>query len=143
MNNITLNTLFPNSEEIQNKSNIDINSLFNGLSLNNYEKNNFNSKKLLENINERRKKKLKYMIDCYNKCCKQIINVNNDNEFDTFYSVPEYIPEAIDYNSKDCLDYISKNLNEKFIDTCIINKNTIFITWSNLELKFYNLSTNK
>ena len=56
MNNITLNTLFPNSEEIKNKNNIDINSLFNGLSLNNYEKNNFNSRKLLDNIVERRKK---------------------------------------------------------------------------------------
>ena len=143
MNHITLNTLFPSGSQIQNNGLLNVNSLFKGLPLNNFEKEDFNSQSLINNITQRRKKKLQYMIDCYNKCCKHITNINNDNQYDTFFTVPEYIPEAIEYNSIECLEYISINLNQKLIDTYIINNTTVFITWNDLELKLYMYSKNK
>ena len=135
MNTININQLFPSEDSTKKNGKLDIESLFKGLPLNNI-KNNFSSAQLLEGINDRRVKKLKYFIKCLNNCTKQIEKMDKEGYTDTVFTVPDYVPEISSYNSNECLDYIIDNLTLQKLDILKISNISIFITWSDIELKF-------
>lgn len=136
MNTININQLFPSEDSTKKNGKLDIESLFKGLPLNNIKKNNFSSAQLLEGINDRRVKKLKYFIKCLNNCTKQIEKMDKEGYTDTVFTVPDYITEISSYNSNECLDYIIDNLTLQKLDILKISNISIFITWSDIELKF-------
>lgn len=136
MNTININQLFPSENTTKKNGKLDIESLFKGLPLNNIKKNNFSSAQLLEGINDRRVKKLKYFIKCLNSCTKQIEKMDKEGYTDTVFTVPDYVTEIPSYNSNECLDYIIDNLTLQKLDILKISNISIFITWSDIELKF-------
>ena len=136
MNTININQLFPSENTTKKNGKLDIESLFKGLPLNNIKKNNFSSAQLLEGINDRRVKKLKYFIKCLNNCTKQIEKMDKEGYTDTVFTVPDYVTEISSYNSNECLDYIIDNLTLQKLDILKISNISIFITWSDIELKF-------
>ena len=136
MNCININQLFPSENGTNKNGKLDIESLFKGLPLNNVKKNNFNSSKLLDGINDRRVKKLKFYIKCLNNCTKQIEKMDNEGYTDTVFTIPDYVSEISAYNSNECLDYIIDNLTLQKIDVLKINNISLFITWTDIELKF-------
>ena len=135
MNNITIDILFPNGTRNRGNGKLDIESLFKGTAQLTSKKENFTSDDLLDSIENNRRKKLKAMIEQYNKCCKTIKLADIDGcDFITF-TVPQAAHECSTYSSVDVLEYISENLRRKFIDTLIVDPTSIFITWKDLELK--------
>ena len=73
----------------------------------------------------------------YRKLLAQCINNiqdNNDMDItDMIYSVPLYMHMQPKYDSVDCLQYIESKLRKQYLDTYIISKKEIFISWLNVE----------
>lgn len=135
MNNITVDILFPDGTRNKGNGKLDIESLFKGTAQLTNKKESFTSDDLLDSIENNRRKKLKVMIEQYNKCCKTIKAADTNGDDYTTFTVPQSAPECSTYSSVDVLEYISENLRDKFIDTLIVNPTSIFITWKDLELK--------
>ena len=134
--NISVDVLFPDSAGKKKRTGkIDIESLFNGTTHLNSNKDKFTSDELLGRITEMRKKKLKSMIDQYNKCCRMIKDINNKGGNYVTFIVPHSVPECATYSSIDALKYISDNLRKDYLDTTIISNVAIFISWEDIELK--------
>ncbi len=90
---------------------------------------------LVQRIEMRRKKKLWYYQNMLKFCHEKIIEADNDQISDIIFGVIEFIPECKNYNSFECLEYISRKLRDNKFDTFIIDHVTMFISWKYLELK--------
>jgi hypothetical protein len=114
---------------------LDIKTLFPRNSDTNY---NFDSKKLLKSIYEK-KKKLK---SCYNvifkKCCENIESANKSGFTYITYEIPEF-SEYVGYSCDDCILFLRKKLEEQNLDVCRVDSRTIYISWTKLEEKISNI----
>lgn len=135
MNNITIDVLFPNGTDNSRYGRLDIDTLFKGTSQLVTKKEDFTSADLLDSIAKTRKKKLHVMIDQYNKCCRMIKEADKEGDDHLTFMVPPTVAECTAYSSVDTLVYIQNNLRKKFIDTTIVDRLSIFITWEDVELK--------
>jgi hypothetical protein len=134
--NISIDVLFPNGEYKKKRvGKIDTDTLFDGSTPLSSKKNKFTSDDLLESIIKERHKKLKSIIDQYNKCCRLIKDVNSNSGQCMTFVAPISVPECSTYSSIDALEYISDNLRRNYLDTTIINNFTIFINWEDIEFK--------
>lgn len=134
--NISVDILFPNGEYRKKRTGkIDIDTLFNGATPLSSKKNKFTSDDLLESIVKERHKKLKAIIDQYNKCCRLIKDANSNGCHYMTFGVPTSVAECSTYSPIDALEYISDNLRNNYLDTTIINNSTIFINWEDIEFK--------
>jgi hypothetical protein len=137
MDRINIETLFPSKdgEKTFSDGKIDINTLYqNNMFVKEYNR-TFNSDILLKNIIIKRKRLRKTFVEMYNKCCSRIKKMDDIGGTDLIYKIPEQVIECPEFIHEDCLNYISKYLREQHIETKIIDKYTIFITWHNIELK--------
>jgi hypothetical protein len=145
---LNIKNLFPmnntiSSQRPQNAS-LDINTLF---GCNNYydtcEKAvSFSSEILIDRIVKRRKEKLK----CYRKvllsCHNKIIDIDDSGVTDMYFNIKrdvvdfnEIICKCNDFKYHECIEYISDILRDDYFDTLIVNNQTLFISWHNIELK--------
>ena len=131
MNKISIDTLFP--EIKYKKGGLDIETLFPKNSRSDTSQPYFNS----EEFFLKRHKKVIDLHILYRKLlsqCIDIINDNNDKDItDIVYSVPLYIYMQPKYDSLDCLKYIETKLRKQYLDTYIISKKEIFLSWLNVE----------
>jgi hypothetical protein len=133
---MNIENLMPSNNHNYNRNRgiINIDMISHGSKINIEPDRDFDSRNLLNNIYERRKKKRNWLVDMYNQCCAKIKDADDIGLTDVIFTLPEIIVENSSYKHKEALEYISKNLREQKIDTYIIDKRNIFITWKYLEL---------
>src|SRR5205807_5521939 len=95
----------------------------------------FSAATLLERKKNRRLEKLNYYKHMLRYCYKRIADTDEDQGTDIIFSVVENIPECKEYNSRECLEFISNKLRGEDFDTTILTNISMFITWKYLELK--------
>lgn len=122
----------------RNKGVLSVDMISNGSKINVEPDRDFDSTKLLININERRKKKRNWLVDMYNKCCTQIKEADELGLTDIIFTVPEIIIENSSYKHIEAIEYISKNLREQKLDTYIIDNRNLFVTWKYIEINLEN-----
>lgn len=139
---MNIETLMPsnNHNYNRNKGKLDIDMISIGKSINIEPYKDFNSTKLLENINERRKRKRNWLVDMYNQCCVKIRDADEFGLTDVVFTLPEIIIEHSSYKHREAIEYVSKNLREQKLDTYIIDDRNLFITWKYLELNLTNIN---
>lgn len=140
MQHFTLNKLFPEQmHSTSGKCNFNLDSISPAINENKTEDMDNEMIKLtetlLQRIETRRKKKLWYYQNMLKYCREKIIEADNNQITDILFGVIEFIPECKNYNSVECLEYISQKLRAHEFDTFIINDITMFISWKYLELK--------
>jgi hypothetical protein len=138
MSKFNLETLFPTKNDDKQKfgnGKLDVETLFKNVNLD--KKNDSYSKldadDLLKKVKERRRKLLSSYINAYNNCCNKIKQQNESGKTDTFFNLPEYVIDSPDFVHEDCLNYICKYLRSNHMETYIMNKYTMFVSWHNIE----------
>ena len=134
---MNIETLMPSNNHNYNRNTgkIDVNMISNGKSINIDPSKDFNSHNLLNSIYEKRKKKRNWLVDMYNLCSNKIKDADDAGLTDITFILPEIILENSSYRHQEAIDYISKNLRDQQIDTLVLDKKSIFITWKYLELR--------
>ena len=134
---MNIETLMPSNNHNYNRNTgkIDVNMISNGKSINVDPSKDFNSHNLLNSIYEKRKKKRNWLVEMYNLCSNKIKDADDAGLTDITFILPEIILENSSYRHQEAIDYISKNLRDQKIDTLILDKKSIFVTWKYLELK--------
>ena len=143
---MTIENLMPsNNHNYNNTKKLDVFTISNGKKINTDPDRDFNSNDLLNSIYEKRQKYRNWLVDIYNQCSNKIKQADDDGLTDIIFELPDIILENSSYKHKDAIEYISKNLREQKIDTLIIDKKKIFITWKYIELnkEFNNLSSHQ
>lgn len=133
---LSIETLFPSKEGSRPYANgsLDIDTIFSNIFEDKAEERKFNSDALIKSITKRRKKLRKVHVNLYNLCCTKIESANSLGLTDIVFELPEYIPECPDFKHKQCIEYISTNLRKESLDTYVIDKRHLFITWKYIEL---------
>ena len=134
---MNIETLMPSNKHNYNRNTgkLDVNMISSGKSINIDPSKDFNSHNLLNSIYEKRKQKRNWLVDMYNLCCNKIKDADDAGLTDITFILPEIILENSAYRHKEAIEYISKNLRDQRIDTLVLDKKSIFITWKYLELK--------
>ena len=128
MNQININSLFCQNDNNQ-KGTIDIDTLFpatNPLK---------SSDELVREISKKKRLKFKYYDQMYNSVWNYIIKANKIGDRDTIVHVVEFISNCQDYDSTECLEFISKRLQDQMLETVALDKTSMFVTWHNIEEK--------
>jgi hypothetical protein len=141
MDNININNLFPlsNSRSSVDKP-LDVTSLYNfdrpqniELEANVKTEINFSVESI---INERKEKK-RIIHNRYRKitdmCLNKIKSANKINKTDIVFNIPLTVFGCHEYNSDECLDYMEYKLRKLYMDTYILSKTAIFVSWLNIE----------
>jgi len=95
--------------------------------------NSFDIKKLIDTREQKRKKLIDTYIKLYAQCINKITIANSLGKNDLLYSVTTYIKDVPNYKPDECLIYIQERIKSLYMDTYIVNKTTIFITWAYIE----------
>lgn len=145
MNKISIETLFPSEDSNKSYSNgkINIDTLFSNNKNNDNQDRNFDSDSLIKNIVEKRKRIRKWYVNMYNICCRDIKEADQLKMKDMIYVLPDIIPECPEFDHADCIRYISQHLRLEGLDTHVINKRKIFITWINIEYNKISMKKSK
>jgi hypothetical protein len=147
LKNICIENLIPsktgNPEFNYIKGKLDINVISKNTRYNddNDEKYSFDSKILLNNIYERRKRLRKWMVKMFNLCCEKIKTADELGLTDIMFEIPKVIVESSEFKHEQAIKYINENLKKQFLDTYIINYRQIFISWKYIELNRENLDS--
>lgn len=136
--NINVDNLFPSDDNISGTRGrkLDIDTIFSCVMLNDEPNITFTTDVLLNKIKKRREKKLLSYRNMLKYCYQRIESADDDYLTDIMFKIVDSVPECKEYNSNECLEYISDKLRSQNIDTIIIDNNTMFITWKYLELKY-------
>lgn len=95
--------------------------------------NSFDIKKLIDTREQKRKKLIDAYTRSYAQCINKISVANTLGKNDLLYSVASYVKDVPNYRSDECLKYIEQRIKSLYMDTYIVNKTTIFITWAYIE----------
>lgn len=110
------------------------NKSFDVKSLANNSDNDFNIKKLVRTREQQRCKLIDLYRSLYKDCIKKIDSANSLNKTDLLYNVKPFIHSLPNYDPKECLKYINKQLKNQYFDTYIVDSTTLFITWLYIEV---------
>lgn len=110
--------------------NIDIQTLFQKKSQG--ENFTLDTSVLLSNVIKKRKKVNECYGNIFRSCCDTIISANNSDLVDIIFEIPSYIPDCLEYNICDCLNFIKDRLSKDNISFLTLNKTKLFITWKTL-----------
>jgi hypothetical protein len=94
----------------------------------------FNITSLLLVREKKRKQLLEYYNSFHRQCLRKIEAVNKLGKTDLLYTVDIQVPNCPEYKPLDCIEFIKKKLEQDSFDTCVVNNNTLFITWLYLEV---------
>jgi hypothetical protein len=133
---LSVDKLFPSDVKSGTKGKrLDVETLFSNTPLNKEPDITFSSDILLKKREIRREKKLQYYKQMLQYCYTRITDADDDLVYDIVFTIVESIPDCKEYDSSECLEYISVKLREENFDTTILSPTTMFITWKFLELK--------
>lgn len=93
----------------------------------------FNVQQLIDVQTERENKKIDAYKRIFQKCLNKIEELHKRRITEFTYSVPLRIVGCPEYSTEECLEKIEDSLRELFMDTLIISRNTIFVTWYNIQ----------
>lgn len=132
---MNIENLMPSYNKNYNtRKTLDVYTISHGSKINVEPQRDFDSNDLLNSIINKRQKMRNWLVDMYNQCCYKIKEANESGLTDIIFELPDIILENSSFKHKDCIEYISKNLREQYIDTLIMNDNKLFITWKYIEL---------
>jgi hypothetical protein len=94
---------------------------------------NFDVVKLVETREKAREILLAKHLFFLKECHRQITVANSSGKTDLIFCVKKYCTDVPQYNSLDCLDFISRRLASNYIDSFIINNTSLFVSWMYLE----------
>ncbi len=135
MDKINISNLFPATNNQHNDYQpLDVQSLY-SITEKKPKKINFNIERLVKLREERKMKVLLQYEKVFNLCLNKINLANDLNKLELVYEVPEAMYGSFEYNSIDCLFYISEKLKKMGIDTIILNEYSIYISWIDLNDK--------
>ena len=130
-NSININNIFSTNKN--NVRPLDVHSLYSQDENNTKNKIDFS----VENLSIQRQEKRNKLIQKYKKilslCLTKINSVNKNNKTDMIYTVPLVIFGYQDYNSVECLNYLEAKLRYLHMDTLIVSKTEIFVSWLNVD----------
>lgn len=133
MDKISIDTLFPSKSGKRRYNNINTKNLFPNESKLDTSLPYLDPDELIEERKTREHK----MKNLYRKmlahCINKIKTANSMDLTDIVYEVPLSVYMYPKYKSIECLDYIEKKLRQLDIDTLILNKNNIFVSWIYIE----------
>lgn len=132
MHRISINNIF-NANCSNHSREIDVYSL-----TNKSRKKKFNVNSLIEKNKNRQSKIHSFYKKKLDLCLEKITTANSYRKTEIIFKVPRIIIGPYNYNSMECLDFINKKLTEMKFDTIILNDNSIYISWSNIEEKIKN-----
>ena len=139
--NISVDTLFPTGTASGiNGKKLDINTLFNNTPLNAEPDILFDANILVSRIQKRRKIKLNCYMKMLKYCHMRIIEADEFQDTDIIFTTIDIMPTCKEYIPRECIEYISRKLREDSFDTFIISDTSLFITWTDIELKKQNMS---
>ena len=134
---ISVDKLFPDPSNISGTrgKKLDISTIYSNTPLNQSVDLKFTSNILVDRIKQRRVKKM----HCYDKmlryCHQQIETADTNHITDIIFEVIESIPESVDYDPMECMEYMGVKLRQDDFCTTILTRTTMFITWKYIELK--------
>lgn len=135
MDKINISNLFPTTNNQHNDYQpLDVQSLYN-ITEKKPKKINFNLERLVKLREERKTKVLSQYEKVFNLCLNKINLANDLNKLELVYEVPEAVYGSFEYNSIECLLYISEKLKKMGIETIIVNEYSIYISWIDLSDK--------
>lgn len=132
MDKISINNLCPQANIIEDKP-LDISSLNNSIERKNKKKTELHVEDLTARWEEKKRKKFHEYKKIYNMCLSKIKQANKINRFDLLYEIPTVVYMCPQYDSVECLDYLQEKLKSLYLDTMIVNKYSIFISWMNIK----------
>ena len=97
------------------------------------EKKNFDVNDLLKVNRQKKEKLLETYIIQYNICIEKIKRLHKQNIHDLIFQVPPKVPDCSEYNSKNCIEFISSKLMGMHMDIYFMNDTTFFVTWKYIE----------
>lgn len=131
---LSVDNLFPSGGVSGTKGRrLDIETIFSNTPLNHSPESSFNSNVLMNTIKKKREKKMNFYKQMLRYCHQSINNANDILKTDILFSVPDNTTECLEYDSYECLKFISDKLKEDFIDSVIISNTSMFITWKFIE----------
>jgi hypothetical protein len=131
MGKISIDTLFPDAK--YKKTGLDIETIFPKSIRSDASAPYFNSEELFM---ERHKKVINLHVLYRQLLSECIDNIRDNNDMDItdmIFPVPLYMHMQPKYDSADCLRYIESKLRKQYLDTLIISKKEIFISWLDVE----------
>lgn len=134
MNGININNLFlGNDNKIKRNDPLTVHSLFNKSNLPSDKKDNsFIIEKL---INERKKRKYQALVE-YRKilkaCIGDIDRVNGIGYASMIFTVPIAVINNIDYDKKECVEYLYHKLQELSFEVTKIDSTKLLVSWKNI-----------
>lgn len=135
MERININNLFPSNRPHEDKfGSLDINTLFNFNKNKNRDISLDNTvDQLIEYKKEQKRKAVVEYKKILNTCLFNIKKANKLDKTDIIFKIPLFIIGVKKYDPDECLKYIETKLREMYMDTLILNINSIFISWYNIE----------
>ena len=133
MHRLTVDSLFDNNDRSfpdNHGGGLDVNSLFSSKV-----STKKNSDELLKEIYRKKKIKCEIFDRIYSNCWEEIHKLNKNDKTDTILNITRTVSQLPDYDSLECLEYMSKRFNDQQIDNVILSDCSIFVTWYNLEGK--------
>jgi hypothetical protein len=131
MDRINIDNLFPSSNK-HGKKPLDVYSLYHPNEVQKVDENIFSIESLIDVREDKKRRGDVHYEKIYSSCLNRIANANKMNLTDIIYRIPEAIYRCPEYNAEKCLKILETRLRTLYLDTLIVNKNTIFISWLNL-----------
>jgi hypothetical protein len=96
-------------------------------------KQEFNIQSLVNKNKEHKEYAYKKYKELYEYCLSKISVANKIGKNEIMFEIPSYIYRAKSYDSVECLKYIKGKLEKMNIETYIISKTSILISWINIK----------
>lgn len=131
MDRINIDNLFPSAKQ-KGRSPLDVYSLYHPKEAQREEENQFSIENLIQFREDKKKKAVVHYERIYTMCLNRIAYVNNMSKTDMVYHIPLAIYRCPEYDANECLKILETRLRAQYLDTLILNQNSLFISWLNV-----------
>ena len=127
----SVNNLFPEASDTPvGNGTIDVNLI---ADMTRQRDTNFNVNPLYKSIIEKNLRLIKSYNDNFSQCCELIYKANDEDKTDIVFQIPFFITDVPEYDPVISLKIIQKRLWKQNINSVIMSKIAIYITWKHLE----------
>lgn len=131
MNNISIDNLFPNAAKTNHEP-MTVRSLYFPVNKQDPGYVDFSVENLIYEQEEKKLKVHNQYKRVFNMCLKKIKASNKLNITEIIFDIPSVVFRCPDYSEYECIKFIEERLNELCLDTLVISKNKLFISWKNV-----------
>ena len=87
---------------------------------------------LIKEQMDRKKNKEKIFDKIYNRIENKVIKASNNNFYECYYEIPEFILNIPLYDFNDCKYYVLQKLIKNEFKASLFSYNTIYISWGEI-----------